>query len=88
MNRAEFDKPDEAEKRHLYACKQCGELVDKRQLEDVTFHEGHVHRPDIRYGGSERLDKPTYGSTTLSRRFGKTYHIVTQETAEFAHEGS
>jgi hypothetical protein len=75
MNRAEFDELDEAEKRHFYECKQCGEMVDKRQLEDVIFQEDHVHRPDIPYGGSEPVDKATYGSTTLSRRFGKTHHI-------------
>jgi hypothetical protein len=46
MNRSEFDKLDEAEKRHFYACKQC-EMVDKRQLDDVTFHEDHIRRPDI-----------------------------------------
>jgi hypothetical protein len=34
---------------------QCGEMVDKRQLDDVVFHEDHDHRPDIQYGGSERL---------------------------------
>jgi hypothetical protein len=30
-------------------------MVDMRQLDDVLFHEDHVHRPDIQYGGSERL---------------------------------
>jgi hypothetical protein len=30
-------------------------MVDRRQLDDVLFHEDHVHRPDFQYGGSERL---------------------------------
>jgi len=55
MNRADFNQLSEAEKQHFYNCEQCGEMVDKRQLDDVLFHEDHVHRPDIQYGGSEQL---------------------------------
>jgi hypothetical protein len=47
MNAADFNELTEAEKRHFYKCQQCGEMVDKRQLDDVLFHEDHVHRPDI-----------------------------------------
>jgi hypothetical protein len=75
MKAAEFDALDESEKKHFYRCQECGEMVDKRQLDDVTLHEDHVPRPDIPYAGSERLDKPRHGATTLSRRFGKTHHI-------------
>jgi hypothetical protein len=46
---------DKAGKKHFYKCEQCGEMVDMRQLDDVLFHEDHVHRPDIQYGGSEEL---------------------------------
>jgi len=28
-----------------------------RQLDDVVFHENHVQRPDIQYGGSERIEE-------------------------------
>ncbi len=32
---------------------RCGEMVDKRQLDDVLFHgTDHNPRPDIQYGGS------------------------------------
>lgn len=56
MNAADFDALSESEKRHFfYKCQQCGEMVDMRQLDDVLFHEDHVHRPDIQYGGSEEL---------------------------------
>jgi hypothetical protein len=55
MNAADFNELEESEKRHFYKCKQCGEMVDMRQLDDVLFHEDHVHRPDIQYGGSEEI---------------------------------
>jgi len=50
MNAADFDDLSQEEKRHFYQCKQCGEMLDMRQLDDVLFHEDHVHRPDIPYG--------------------------------------
>jgi hypothetical protein len=56
MNAADFDKLSHAEKEHFYRCAQCGEMVDMRQLDDVLFHEDHVQRPDIQYGGSQRVD--------------------------------
>lgn len=55
MDTADFTELREAEKRHFYKCSRCGEMVDKRQLDDVLFHEDHVHRPDIQYGGSQLL---------------------------------
>jgi hypothetical protein len=75
VNAADFDQLDEAEKKHFHRCERCGEMVDRRQLDDVLFHQDHVHRPDIPYAGSERLDKPTQDSQRVARRFGKTYHI-------------
>jgi hypothetical protein len=56
MNAADFDELNEAEKEHFYKCSRCGEMADWRQLDDVLFHEDHVHRPDIHYGGWQRLD--------------------------------
>jgi hypothetical protein len=55
MNPADFDGLDDSEKKHFCKCERCGQMVDMRQLDDVLFHEDHVHRPDIQYGGSERL---------------------------------
>ena len=57
MNAADFKNLDDGEKNHFYRCKQCGEWVDMRQLDDVLYHEDHVHRPDIPYGGSQRLEE-------------------------------
>jgi len=54
MNTADFDALSESEKKHFYQCR-CGEMVDKRQLDDLLFHEDHVHRPDIQHGGSQSL---------------------------------
>jgi hypothetical protein len=56
MTAADFEQLDEAEKKHFYRCKQCGEMVDMRQLDDVLFHEDHKLRPDIQYGGWEQLE--------------------------------
>jgi hypothetical protein len=55
MNAADFNELSEAEKKHFYKCQQCLEMVDMRQLDDVLFHEDHVHSPDIHYGDSEEL---------------------------------
>jgi len=52
MNAADFNELDDANKKHFCKCKQCGEMIDMRQLNDVLFHEDHVHTPDIQYGGS------------------------------------
>jgi hypothetical protein len=36
----------------------CGEMVDRRQLDDVLSHEAdHKPRPDIQYGGSVRIEE-------------------------------
>jgi hypothetical protein len=58
MNAADFDELSESEKEHFYKCRQCEEMVDKRQLDDVFFHEtDHKPRPDIQYGGSVRIEE-------------------------------
>ncbi len=57
MNMDDFNKLSEQERQHFYRCQQCGEMVDMRQLDDVLFHEDHKPRPDIQYGGSQRLDE-------------------------------
>jgi hypothetical protein len=57
MNTADFDELSESEKHDSYRCR-CGEMVDKRQLDDVLFHEtDHKPRPDIQYGGSVRIEE-------------------------------
>jgi hypothetical protein len=54
VNAANFNELSETEKQYFYQC-PCGEMVDKRQLDDVLFHEDHVQRQDIQYGGSQPL---------------------------------
>jgi hypothetical protein len=56
VNAADFDELSESEQLHFYKCR-CGEMVDKQQLDDVLFHEDHIHRPDIQYGGSLRVEE-------------------------------
>ena len=59
MNTADFDELSESEKRHFHKCRG-GEVVDKRQLDDVLFHAtDNKPRPDIQYGGSVRIDECT-----------------------------
>jgi len=57
VDTADVNELSEAEKRHFYKCSQCGEMVDKRQLDYVLFHEDHIQRPDIQYGGSLRIEE-------------------------------
>jgi hypothetical protein len=46
---------------HSYRCQKCGGMVDRRQLDDVLFHEDHKQRPDIPYsGGSALIDSEPY----------------------------
>jgi hypothetical protein len=57
MNAAELAELNESEKRHFYQCR-CGEMVDKRQLDDVLFHEtDHKPRPgySIRRLGQNKI---------------------------------
>jgi hypothetical protein len=56
MDANEFNELGDREKVHFYECAVCGQMVDKRQLDDVVFHEDHVERIDIQYSGFERLD--------------------------------
>jgi hypothetical protein len=58
VNDDDFDELSESEKRHFDQCSQCGAMVDKRQLDDVLFHETD-HKPcaDIQYGGSVRIEE-------------------------------
>jgi len=44
MNAADFNELSESEKGHFYKCMQCGEMVDRRQLDEVLFHETD-HKP-------------------------------------------
>ena len=43
MKIAEAWKP----RSHFYCCAKCGQLVDKRELRDVIFHETD-HKPNPR----------------------------------------
>jgi hypothetical protein len=68
----DFSELSEEEKRHFYKCQKCGEMVDMRQLDDVLFHEDHVQRPDIQYGGSKesKNEHAPLRSPTRKVRYG------------------
>ena len=57
MTADEYEKLPPEEKEHFAKCAECGEIFDRRSLDEVLFHHtGHKHRPDIQYSGSETLD--------------------------------
>jgi len=57
MTADEYENLPPEEKKHFANCAECGEILDRRSLDDVLFHyTGHKHRPDIQYSGSEKLD--------------------------------
>jgi hypothetical protein len=54
---------------HFYRCQKCGEMVDKRQLDEVLFHETE-HKPgsDIQYEGFEGVDGSHHFRTRSGER--------------------
>lgn len=50
MTRDDFNALPPPEQRHYNECAVCGQMVDKRQLDDVLFHEKHRQFPDIQGG--------------------------------------
>jgi hypothetical protein len=55
MTADEYEKLLTEEKEHFAACTECGEIFDRRSLNEVLFHTDHKHRPDIQYSGWEKL---------------------------------
>ena len=52
----EYEKLSPEEKQHFAKCSKCGEIFDRRSLDEVLFHHAdHKHRPEIQYSGSTRL---------------------------------
>jgi hypothetical protein len=52
----EYEKISPEEKEHFAECTECGEIFDRRSLDEVLFHQDHKHRSDIQYSGSTKLD--------------------------------
>jgi hypothetical protein len=55
MTRDEYEKLSPGEQEHFMECSQCGEMFDRRSLDEVMFHQDHKERSDIQYLGSERM---------------------------------
>jgi hypothetical protein len=56
MTLDEYEKLPREEKEHFASCAECGEIFDRRSLDEVVFHTtDHKHRPDIQYSGSTKL---------------------------------
>jgi len=54
MTTDEYEKLQHEEKQHFAKCAKCGEIFDRRSLDEVLFHTNHKHWPDIQYYGWER----------------------------------
>jgi hypothetical protein len=56
MTADEYKKLPPDEKEHFAKCSECGEIFDRRSLDEVLFHHtDHKQRPDIQYSGSIKL---------------------------------
>ena len=55
MTLDEYEQLPREKKEHFAKCSKCGEIFDRRNLDEVLFHTDHKHHPDIQYSGSEKL---------------------------------
>jgi hypothetical protein len=55
MTPDEYEKLPPEEQDHFAKCAKCGDIFDRRSLDEVLFHTDHKHRPDIQYSGSTKL---------------------------------
>jgi hypothetical protein len=55
MTKQDYEMLPADEQSHFMECPKCGEMFDRRQLDEVLFHMDHKPRPDIPYSGSERI---------------------------------
>jgi hypothetical protein len=57
MTADEYEQLPADEKEHFATCSECGEIFNRRSLDEVLFHHtDHKDRPDIQYSGSEQLN--------------------------------
>jgi hypothetical protein len=57
MTADEYEELPPEEKEHFARCTECGEMFDRRSLDEVLFHHaGHKHWPNIQYSGSKKVD--------------------------------
>jgi hypothetical protein len=56
MTHDQYEQLPPEEKEHFAKCAECGEIFDRRSLDEVLLHyTDHKHRPDIQYTGSKEL---------------------------------
>jgi hypothetical protein len=52
MTHDQYEQLPPEEKEHFAKCAECGEIFDRRSLDEVLFHHaGHKHRIDIQHSG-------------------------------------
>jgi len=69
-----------AEKQRFYKCQKCGEMVDKRRLDDVLFHEDHKRRPDIQYEGVKAPWLKRFVESCIALLFAGAIRVVTRSS--------
>lgn len=56
MSQTNYDEASPDDKAHFMRCGECGEWIDKRDLDEIFSHEtDHEQYADIQYGGSTRI---------------------------------
>mgnify|MGYP006309152333 CR=1 FL=1 len=56
MSDKAFNEASYEDRQHFIQCRECGEWIDCRSLDEVIKHEtDHEERPDIQYAGSRRI---------------------------------
>lgn len=55
MTREQYEKLPAEDLEHFMQCPRCGEMFDKRSLDEVVFHIHPRGRTSIRYSGSQKL---------------------------------
>jgi hypothetical protein len=57
MKKSEYEKLSPEEQKHFMECPECGEMFDRRSLDEVVFHQDRKQRPDFQYSKSERVPR-------------------------------
>lgn len=46
MTRKDFETLPAKERLHFYRCPACGEMVDRKDVEQITVHHAHILHPE------------------------------------------
>ena len=66
MTPDEYEKLPPEEKEHFAKCTECGEIFDRRSLDEVLFHTDHKHGLIFSIPGAKSCDQIGYFVITAS----------------------